>query len=152
MVAVPGAQGNSHLILVTAKHFADRMERCPMLVGFDYKDGAKAILEADNIHWYAHPIEANAVDAAVTPFAPEQWDLLDVEPFPEHPFASGERTDRASVAVGDEITAIGVFTRFSWEDRHLPIVRTGNLAMLPSLRIPAKNLGPWKPTSPKLKG
>jgi len=50
----------------------------------------------------------------------------------------------ASIGVGDEITAIGVFTRFSYEDRHLPIIRTGNLAMLPTLRIPVQNFEPME--------
>ena len=144
VVAVAGAHGNSHLYVVTAKHLAERMECCPIIMGFSYRDGSKALLEADNVHWYAHPTEAGAIDVAVTPFAPAQWDLLDLEPVPEHLFCSGERMRKASIGVGDEITAIGVFTRFSYEDRHLPIVRTGNLAMLPTLRIPVKNFEPME--------
>ena len=79
------------------------------------------------------------MDAAITPFPPAQWDLLDFEPITEHLFASGERMHSASIGVGDEITAIGVFTRFSYEDRHMPLVKTGNLAMLPAVHIPVKN-------------
>jgi hypothetical protein len=105
------------------------MECCPIIMGFSYRDGSKALLEEDSVHWYAHPTEASAVDVAVTPFASAQRDLLDLEPVPEYLFTSGERMRKASIGVGDEITAIGVFTRFSYEDRHLPIFRTGNLAM-----------------------
>lgn len=148
VVAVPGAHGNSHLYLVTAKHLTERMECCPIIIGFNYEDGSKALFEVNNLHWYAHPTEASAVDAAVTPFEPAQWDidpatrsvdLLDVEPVPEHLFTSEERTRQTSIGVGDEIAAIGVFTRFSYEDRHLPIARTGNLAMMPTIPIPVKN-------------
>jgi hypothetical protein len=139
LVAVPAAHGNSHLYVVTAKHLAERMECCPIIMGLSYKDGSKALLEADNVHWYAHPTEARAVDVAVTPFAPTERDRLDLEPIPEHVFTSGENVPKASVGVGDEIAAIGMFTRFSYEDRHLPFVRTGHLAMLPTLRIPVKN-------------
>lgn len=142
VVAVPGAHGNSHLYVVTAKHLAARMECCPIIMGFSYRDGSKALLEADNVPWYAHPTEASAVDVAVTPFTPSQGDLLDLEPIPQQVFASGLR--KASIGVGDEITAIGVFTRFSYEDRHLPVARTGNLAMLPPLRIPVKNFDPME--------
>ena len=152
VVAVPGAHGNPHLYVVTSRHVAERMECCPIIMGFSYRDGSKALLEADNGHWYAHPTEASAVDVAVTPFAPSQWDLLDLEPVPEHLFASGERIRRASIGVGDEITAIGVFTRFSYEDRHLPIVRTGNLAMLPTLRIPVKNFEPMEAYVAEIEG
>jgi hypothetical protein len=120
------------------------MECCPTVMGFSYKDGSKALLEANNLHWYSHPTEASAVDAAVTPFAPAQWELLDVEPVPEHLFVSGERTDKSSIGAGAEITAAGLFTRFSWKDRHLPMVRTGNLAMMPTLHIPVKNFEPME--------
>ena len=59
---------------------------------------------------------------------------------------------KASIGVGDEITSIGVFTRFSYEDRHLPIVRTGYLAMLPTLRIPVKNFEPMEAYVAEIEG
>ena len=144
VVAVAGVHGNPHLYVVTSKRVAGKMERCPMIVGFSYRDGSKALLEADNVQWYLHPTEPGAVDAAVTPFASAQWDLLDFEPVPEHLFASGERMRKASIGVGDEITAIGVFTRFSYEDRHMPLVKTGNLAMLRAVHIPVKHFEPME--------
>ena len=152
VVAVPGAHDNSHLYVVTAKHLAERMECCPIIMGFSYRDGSKALFEEDSVHWYAHPTEASAVDVAVTPVAWAQQDLLDLEPVPEHLLISGERIHNASIGVGDEITAIGVFTRFSYEDRHLPIVRTGNLAMLPNLRIPVKNFEPMEAYVAEIEG
>jgi hypothetical protein len=97
VVAVPGAHGNSHLYVVTAKHLAERMECCPIIMGFSYRDGSKALLEEDSAHWYAHPTEASAVDVAVTPFASAQRDLLDLEPVPEHLFTSGERMRKAPI-------------------------------------------------------
>ena len=152
VVDVPGAHGNSHLYVVTAKHLAARMECCPIIMGFNNRDGSKALVEAENVHWYTHPTEASAVDVAVTPFAPAQWDLLDLEPVPEHLFSSDERMRKASIGVGDEITAVGVFTRFSYEDRHQPIVRTGHVAMLPTLRIPVKNFEPMEAYIAEIEG
>lgn len=152
VVSVSGARGNSHLYVVTAKHLADRMECCPIIMGFNYKDGSKALLEEDSVHWYAHPTEPRAVDVAVTPFAPAQRDLLDLEPIPELVFASAENTREASIRVGDEIAAIGVFTRFSYEDRHLPIIRTGHLAMLASPRIPVRNFEPMEAYVAEIEG
>jgi hypothetical protein len=144
LVGVPGAHGNSHLYAVTATHLAVRMECCPIIMGFSYKDGSKALLEQDSVHWYSHPTEASAVDVAVTPFAPAQQDRLDLEPVPQHLFVSGEGLTKASIGLGDEIAAIGMFTQFSHEDRHVPIVRTGHLAMLPALPIPVKNFEPME--------
>jgi len=88
-------------------------------MGFSYRDGSKALLEADSVHWYAHRTEASAVDVAVTPFASARRDLLDLEPVPEHLFTSDQRIRNASIGVGDEITTVGVFTRFSYEDKRL---------------------------------
>jgi hypothetical protein len=152
IVAVPGAHGNSHLYVVTAKHLAERMDCCPIIMGFTNKDGSKALLEADDVHWYAHPTEANAVDVAVTPFASEQQDLLDLEPVAEHLFTSVQRMRNASIGVGDEITATSMFTRFSYEDRYLPIVRTGHLAMLPVLRIPVMGFEPMEAYVAEIEG
>ena len=152
VVGVPGANGNSHLYLVTAKHIAERLECCPIIMGFNHRDGSKALIEADDVHWYTHPTEADAVDAAVTPFPPIECDSLDIEPIPEHLFASPENVCDGSIAVGDEISAIGVFTRFSYEDRHLPIVRTGNLAMLPNLSMPIRNFEPMEAYVAEIKG
>ena len=152
VVALPSAHGNAHLYVVTARHLAERMECCPIIMGFNHRDGSKALLEADNVHWYAHPTEANAVDVAVTPFAPAQRDRLDLEPVPEHLFTLGERMQKALIGVGEEIAAIGMFTRFSYEDRHQPFVRTGNLAMLPNLRIPVKNFEPMEAYVAEIEG
>jgi hypothetical protein len=152
LVAVPGAHGNSHLYAVTARHLAVRMECCPIIMGFSYKDGSKALLEEDGVHWHFHPTEATAVDIAVTPFAPAQQDRLDLEPVPQHLFASGEGLRKASIGLGDEIAAIGMFTRFSHEDRHVPVVRTGHLAMLPALPLPVKNFEPMEAYVAEIEG
>lgn len=138
---------------MTAEHVAARMECCPILLGFRYRSGSRALLQADNVDWYSHPTETGAVYAAVTPFAPLQLDLLDLEPIPEHLFTSAGRTGKASYGVGDEIAAIGVFTRFSYiEDPHLPIVRTGTLAMLPTLPISVKNFEPMEAYIAEIEG
>jgi hypothetical protein len=152
VVAVPDTHGNSHLYVVTAQRLARRMECCPIIMGFRYRDGSKALLEADNVHWYVHATDANAVDVAVTPFAPAQRDRLDLEAIPEHLFASDERMRNGSIGVGDEIQAITEFTRFSYEDRHLPIIRTGHLAMLPAPRIPVKNFEPMEAYVAEIEG
>ena len=148
---MPGAHGNSHLYVVTAKHLAERMESA-IVIGFNHRDSGQALLEEDSVHWYVHPTEASAVDVAVTPFASAQRDLLDLEPVPEHLFTSGERMRKAPIGVGDEITAIGMFTRFSDEDHHAHCQNrpSGNAA------DPAYSceelLRTWKRTSPKSKG
>jgi hypothetical protein len=48
------------------------------------------------------------------------------------------------IDVGDEIIVIGLFTAFSGENRHFPIARIGNLAMLPTEPIPVKDFEPME--------
>jgi len=38
--------------------------------------------------------------------------------------------------VGDEVSVVGLFTNFTGTSKHFPVVRTGNIAMMPSDRVP----------------
>lgn len=82
VVAVKGDHGNAYLHLVTAKHIAEAFEGA-FVIGINTKKGQKAIHDADlesgGMKWWYHPTEPNAVDAAVTMFAPARYDQLDVE-------------------------------------------------------------------------
>ena len=144
MVAVRGIHDNAHLYLVTAKHVAEKLEDCPFVIGFNSKDGKKAVMDADDVRWYYHPTEPKAVDAAVTPFGTAQYESLDLELIAEHQFATPDVIKESCIGIGDEIVAIGLFTRFSGAHQHFPIVRTGNLAMLPAERIPVKGFDPME--------
>jgi hypothetical protein len=59
-------------------------------------------------------------------------------------FATPEVMQRAGIGIGDEIAVVGLFTGFPGKEKHFPIVRTGNLAMLPSERIPVKDFDPME--------
>ncbi len=151
VVSIKGENNNAFLYLVTAKHVADAIEDCPFIIGLNQKDGGKALIDADGVKWYYHPTEANAVDAAVTPFSPGKYDRLDVEwvnagddAGDSGMFATPPVMERAGIGIGDEITVVGLFTRF-WGKNHLfPIVRTGNLAMLPHEKIPSEYFDPME--------
>ncbi len=69
---------------------------------------------------------------------------MDAEPVAEHQLTSSARAHRLSIGVGDEVSAVGLFTRFAYEDRHVPFVRSGKLAMLPTLSIPVRNFEPME--------
>jgi hypothetical protein len=101
-------------------------------------------LDADEAKWYYHPTEPNAVDAAVTLFAPAHYDRLNVEWVFEEMFATPEVMEQAGIGIGDEIAVVGLFTRFWGQNQYFPIVRIGNLAMLPKERIPAEKFDPME--------
>jgi hypothetical protein len=85
------------------------------------------------------------VDAAVFPFAPTEYHLLDVE-WIHYPnmFATPEVIASEGIGFGDEIAVIGLFTGFSGEKKHFPFARIENLAMLPNERIPLEGFDPME--------
>ena len=148
LVAIKGAHENAFLYTVTAKHVAEAVEHGPYVFGVNTKHGKKVILEtegSDPVKWYYHPTEPNAVDAAVTPFAPSGFENLDVDwvRFPEM-VVTPESMQKYGIGIGDEIAVIGLFTGFSGRERHFPIARIGNLAMVPSERVPVKDFDPME--------
>jgi hypothetical protein len=136
IVGVAGKHGNSYAHAVTARHVAETFEGKPFRFGVNFKDGHAGWLESD-LQWWYHPTEANAVDVAVTPFAASE--RTDVEYVPEGIFTAKERIQRYNIGVGDEINVVGLFTRFFGSTKHIPIVRTGNIAMMPTDKMPVND-------------
>lgn len=120
-------------IAVTAKHVAEEIQGKQFLIGVNFKDGKMGWFGSDMKWWY-HPTEPESVDVAVTIFTPTE--RFDTEHVPESIFATNDRIKHYSIGVGDEINVVGLFTRFFGSERHTPIVRTGNIAMMPSDKLP----------------
>jgi hypothetical protein len=151
IVAVRGAYGNAYLHLVTAKHVAEAVEGAPFAIGVNTRHGTKAVMESSQLtKWWYHPTEPKAVDAAVTLFAPPGYETLDIEwvyagdESEPGMFATPDVMQKNGIGIGDEIAVVGLFSGFSGKDRHFAIVRTGNLAMLPSERIPVEGFDPME--------
>ena len=144
VVATPRPDGGAFLHFVTAKHVADQLGGAPFALGVNRKDGEPALIHADDVRWYFHPTEPKAVDAAVCLFAPTNYEELDLHLITEHHFALKEQMPERGMGIGDEIAVVGLFTRFWGQKRLFPIVRTGNLAMLPTERVPARDSDPME--------
>jgi hypothetical protein len=142
-----GTPGNALLHLVTAKHVAEVFDPGSCIIALNGKDGAPLfpkIGKEDDIQWFYHPTEPNAVDVAVVPFATARLDEYDIEWVPEEMFATPDRIKQFGLGLGDELVAIGLFTGFHGNSVVTPIVRTGNLAMMPTDRVPVKNFDPMQ--------
>jgi hypothetical protein len=133
-VGVRGKYGNCYLHAVTARHVADCVNGSDFLIGVNFKDGEAGWFKSDFKWWY-HPTDPN-VDAAVTIFTPTE--RFDLEYIPENSFVSIETIQHYGIGVGDELIIVGLFTRFYGRTKHIPIVRTGNIAMMPTDKIPTK--------------
>ena len=140
IVALKGSLGNAYLHLVTAKHVADALHLGAYVLGMNGKSGKKIFVKCTPEHakWWYHPTDPESVDVAVTLFGSEDIDQFDFEWIPEEMFATEKRIEEYSIGLGDEVVVSGLFTRFSGRTKNFPIVRSGNIAMMPTEPIPTK--------------
>jgi hypothetical protein len=144
IVSVPSVEfpEGCYLHLVTAKHVAELIDPGPFAIGMNARDGSKIILKSgEDMHWWYHPTEKDSVDVAVTPFIPGMFDEYDLDWIPEIILVTNEKIQKENIGLGDETFTVGLFTRFIGTSRFMPIVRTGNIAMMPGDRIPLKGFG-----------
>jgi hypothetical protein len=132
---------NTALHLVTARHVAELIDPGPFVIAMNAKDGAKLLLKSGDAQWWYHPTEKASVDVAVTPFCPQMFDDYDIEWIPDTVFASDKSIQEYGVGLGDEVFTAGLFTEFWGTTRFEPLVRTGNIAMMPTGKIPIKGFG-----------
>lgn len=126
-----------HIYLVTAKHVADRLLNREFAVRLNGKDGKAFWIQGSAAtRWYIHPTET--ADVAIVPFGPPR-ETTDFQPIPSSMFLNEEILARGTIGPGDEVFLTGLFGRVMGDTKNVPIVRTGNLAMLPDdEKIPTK--------------
>jgi hypothetical protein len=141
IVGVRTDANNGVAHLVTAKHVAEAIEPAEAVIAMNAKDGAPLFLRTGNQEWFYHPTEKDSVDVAVMPFGSARFHDYDITWIPEGIFATETRIAEFDIGLGDELVAIGLFTRFFGSTHLIPLVRTGNLAMMPKDKIPTKKFG-----------
>lgn len=123
--------------LVTAKHVAEKVAG-NFWVRINRADGGVAYIESTR-DWLTHPSDKTA-DIAVLP-----WDYspdMDVRLItPDVMLSSRQAVEEAGIGIGDEVFLAGVFANAYGKARNTPIVRKGNLAMLPQDKISTANMG-----------
>jgi len=134
-VGVPSEsiEGLDYVYLVTAKHVAKRLERKKFLVRINTKDGRSGVLMGEGTRWWYHPAD-ESVDVALITFAPPPE--FDYKRIQTSMFVSGEMMRNGRIGIGDEVFITGLFAQLSGSERNLPVVRTGNIAMIPDEAIP----------------
>ena len=138
-VLMEGNIGFAHL--VTARHVADAIEPGEAVIAMNGKDGLPLFLRTGAQKWFYHPTERDSVDVAVMPFGSPRFKEYDVEWVPEGAFATDERIAEFDIGLGDELVIIGLFTQFYGQTKLTPLVRTGNIAMMPKDKLPIRNFG-----------
>ena len=140
IVQVPCDGKYSLLHIVTAKHVADAVGS-DFVIGFNGKDAKPLFVKNGGVPWYFHPTEPASVDVAVIPFASSRIHEYDISPIPVQVFADEARINEYDIGLGDEIFAVGLFTKYFGLSTLIPIVRTGNIAMMPNEPVPLSSFG-----------
>jgi hypothetical protein len=133
--------GQSFFYFVTAEHVISRIKgRAGIRI--NSRQGGTTVVPVDR--WYRHATDKYA-DVAVTPFINE-YDKYDVAFIGEECFLKEiDEMRMRDVGIGDEVWFPGLFSLAQQESdrKNLPIVRMGNIAMLPRFRLPTE-LGPME--------
>lgn len=130
--------------LVTAKHVIVGIQRRSVdgevLVRINMKTGPSQFVVTKNADWKFHP-DDHGVDVAVVPLLLPQNEV-DSLPIPVEMIVSEQTIKANSIGIGDEVFLTGLFVNHYGRDRNLPIVRTGNIALMPEEPIQTQELGP----------
>jgi hypothetical protein len=124
--------------LVTVKHVVSGIADAPFRIRLNRTDGSSDNIDVDvgDVRWFSHPDPD--VDLAVTPFEYDLksagYDVLFLSGLEALPPGS------PGFDYGDLTYTIGLFRLLSGKKRNLPVVHSGNVALLPSdEKIPVKD-------------
>lgn len=131
-------EGLNFIYLVTARHVITDLEG-DCWIRTNLTDGTAIRQDASHVRWIRHPSNP-LIDVAVAPFYLEKREDHIVIP-PTMVVPNRAALAAHSLGVGDEVFYTGVFARVEGKHRNMPILRKGNIAMLPEDQIFVKNFG-----------
>lgn len=128
-------QGISYGYLVTAKHIVEKsLTNKPFFVRMNDRAGSCKLLRVEAANWYYHPSD-NTADVAVLPFGFDDV-VFDYKMVPLEMFVSDDTIHKEIIGTGSEVLIAGLFAFSTGSQRNQPIVRMGNVAMIPNEPIP----------------
>jgi len=143
-VTIGSDQPNQFTYLVTAAHVAASVAGKQFYIRMNRKDGKSAVLLCcdGSEEWFRHPTDPS-VDVAVLPYAPPPEAEVEWTTAPVEVLATHENLSSCNLAIGsgDEVYIVGLFTKHSGNSVNIPIVRTGNIAMMPEEKIRSSTFG-----------
>ena len=121
----------SHVYFVTARHVAKRLKGRDIYFLVNSIQGGTISFETGNPWWF-HPTDP-AVDVALVQIASDP--LADVMSVEDSQLATPQLFAQMDIGIGDEVFTTGLFTHAPGAERNIPIVRHGNIAMMPGEKI-----------------
>ena len=126
---------------VTARHVISGLRNTGVTdvwLSVNLKKGNSGYFKTSIDSWFVHPTDAT-IDIAIVELG--TGSEIDHGAFPSSLSATTEVFQKYSVCHGDEVFIVGLFKHCVGQGRHIPIVRTGNLASVPAVRIPVDGFG-----------
>jgi hypothetical protein len=122
-----------HVYFVTAKHVAEEIKDKPPYILVNSKDGPPTHITKFGPRWFFHPTDKSA-DVAILQIA-EQLNVYHLAVLLNDFVTQKDIEDREWVDIGDEVFVTGLFTPAPGQKRNMPLVRHGNIAMIPTEQI-----------------
>jgi hypothetical protein len=131
--------------LVTARHVAAELKGLDFYIRVNTKDGKAIVFKvgAGQMKWWFNPKEDEACDVAIFPLGIPQeiFNTMDYEAIKTDMFLTDAEISEQGIGEGDDVFTAGVFYHHQGENKNLPIVRMGNIAMMPDEPIQHKKFG-----------
>lgn len=136
-------EGKLFFYLITAKHVIEKINENSAdnkaFIRFNTRtDGSEFVVSNIN-QWKFHPTD-NSVDIAILAWAPPQ-DKFDYLSIPLDMALTKEIVLKENINVGDEVFLTGLFSNHYGKKKNLPIIRVGNIAMMPEEKVYTSSLG-----------
>jgi site-specific DNA recombinase len=145
IVSVPSLKvpNSSFLYIVTAKHVARKIENKECYLRANLKASGSEIFGIGSISWFYHPDNTWPSDVAVYPFLLETGKIktIDYEAIPLASFLSDETRINQGIGEGDEVFMVGLFSRHTGNQKNIPIIRMGTIAMISEEPIQTQKFG-----------
>lgn len=128
------------IYIVTAKHvivgIKSKENDGKIYLRMNLKSGGTKLAALNLDDWEFHEDDPFA-DAAVF-FGHPSLDEAEFQCFPTHSLANDQILENEEIGIGDETCLTGLFINHFGRDRNLPILRTGNIAMMPAEPVQAR--------------
>ena len=134
-VSVPVVNNIFLTYLVTARHVIRRSRPYPFFVRVNTTDGAYIDLSASQDSWIEHPDTDIAVCPLQIPLGPPKTSIPDIKQISFSMLATSKFIEENHVREGDDIFFSGMFQGYSGTERMQPIIRFGNISLMPYEKI-----------------
>ena len=132
-VSVNISDNKDTVYLVTARHVLERSRPYGELyLRLNTRGHGHAEVRVPHEDWVVHP----STDVAI--MSPPLPDDADAKWIPFEWLATPETVSKRGVGAGDEVAFVGLFAPFPGSGRNRPVVRFGNISLMPEEKIPVE--------------